>query len=139
MAQCAICNRPLSDPESIKRGIGPICLGKVKAEQEKNEQQELFIPFEGDIICKRTKCGPITNIPRTIIKHSPDGFEWGYGGSGPADLALNALSIYIGRKKAEENGLYQEFKWKFISTLPFEGGTIKRDDVMVWLKERGVA
>jgi hypothetical protein len=23
-----------------------------------------------------------------IINHSPDGFEWGYGGSGPAQLAL---------------------------------------------------
>jgi hypothetical protein len=26
--QCAVCNRPLSDPESVARGIGPVCAGK---------------------------------------------------------------------------------------------------------------
>lgn len=25
---CGICNRPLTDPESLARGIGPICAGK---------------------------------------------------------------------------------------------------------------
>jgi Family of unknown function (DUF6166) len=23
-----------------------------------------------------------------VVQHSPDGYEWGYGGSGPAELAL---------------------------------------------------
>lgn len=27
-----------------------------------------------------------------IVYHSPTGFEWGYAGSGPADLALNILA-----------------------------------------------
>ncbi|MCK4554525.1 hypothetical protein KAU19_06245, partial [Candidatus Parcubacteria bacterium] len=26
-----------------------------------------------------------------VINHSPDGFAWGYGGSGPAQLALAIL------------------------------------------------
>ena len=97
------------------------------------------VPFKGDIICRRTEHGPEVNIPHRFVKHSPAGLEWGYGGSGPADLALNALAAYIGRKRAEKNGLYQEFKWDFIARLPFEGGTIKRDDVMNWLKAKGVA
>lgn len=97
------------------------------------------VPFKGDIICRRTEHGPEVNIPHRFVKHSPAGLEWGYGGSGPADLALNALAAYIGRKRAEEDGLYQEFKWDFIARLPFEGGTIKRDDVMNWLKAKGVA
>src|SRR5512135_81505 len=28
---------------------------------------------------------------RHLVKHSPTGFSWGYGGSGPADLALSIL------------------------------------------------
>jgi len=136
MANCSICNRKLSDPESVKRGIGPVCYGKVKAELE--EQQEQFIPFEGDIICKRTNLGPTVNIPHRHIKHSPDGFEWGYGGSGPADLALNILAAYIGKEAAEKDGLYQEFKWDFIAPMSFRGGTIKREDVAVWLAAKGI-
>jgi len=44
--------------------------------------------------------------------HSPDGFAWGYGGSGPAQLAL-AVMLEV---KGEAFG-YQEFKWKEIATL----------------------
>lgn len=35
------------------------------------------------------------NIPQLIRHHSPSGMSWGYEGSGPADLALNILSLYI--------------------------------------------
>lgn len=31
-----------------------------------------------------------------LVHHSPDGFEWGYAGSGPADLALAILAAAIG-------------------------------------------
>ena len=53
-----------------------------------------------------------------IERHSPDGFAWGYGGSGPADLALSILTDAIGRKRADD--LYQPFKWKFIASLPID-------------------
>lgn len=141
MAICKICHRPITDPLSIKRGIGPVCYGKEKAEMEKQnneEQQEQFIPFDGDILCTRTSLGPQVNIPHRIVKHSPDGFEWGYGGSGPADLALNVLSMYIGRELAERDGLYQEFKWHFIATMPYAGGAIKKEDVILWLASKGI-
>ncbi len=31
-----------------------------------------------------------------IVYHSPSGFEWGYAGSGPSDLALNILADVAG-------------------------------------------
>lgn len=31
-----------------------------------------------------------------VVLHSPSGFEWGYGGSGPSDLALSILADYLG-------------------------------------------
>lgn len=36
-----------------------------------------------------------TNVPQRIVYHSPTGFEWGYGGSGPADLALNLAELVV--------------------------------------------
>lgn len=51
-----------------------------------------------------------------IINHSPTGFSWGYGGSGPAQLALAILLELYGREWAEVN--YQRFKETCIAGLP---------------------
>lgn len=48
-----------------------------------------------------------------IYNHSPDGFNWGYGGSGPAQLALAIMLELTGKS----NG-YQAFKWAVIANLP---------------------
>ncbi|WPX08199.1 DUF6166 domain-containing protein [Anaerocellum danielii] len=139
-SKCKRCGRPLKNPVYIEIGYGKVCAAKMGlldyAKVQKNEQ-EPFIPFNGDIICRRTEHGPEVNIPHRYVKHSPTGFEWGYAGSGPADLALNALAMYIGREKAEKNGLYQEFKHEFIETMPYEGGVIKREQVLAWLRKKG--
>ena len=49
------------------------------------------------------------------INHS-EGFEWGYGGSGPAQLAYAILRDYTGDIKVSEL-LYQLFKWEVISKI----------------------
>lgn len=89
----------------------------------------------GDVVCSRDGNGIKTNVPRRIIRHSPDGFEWGYMGSGPSDFALNILSVYIGQKEAQGGGLYQSFKLEFVAKLPTEGGTIKQKNVFRWLNK----
>lgn len=48
--------------------------------------------------------------------HSPTGFNWGYGGSGPAQLALAVLLECTDEETAGR--LYQEFKWEWISHIP---------------------
>lgn len=92
--------------------------------------------FKEDVICYRDAEGIYTNIPLRITKHSPDGFGWGYGGSGPSDFALNILSVFIGQEVAECGGLYQDFKFQFIAALPKEGGTIKREDILKWVEQK---
>lgn len=50
-----------------------------------------------------------------VRKHSPEGFCWGYAGSGPAQLALAiCLEIY---PYSVAKRHYQEFKRRFIATL----------------------
>jgi len=146
-SKCNRCGRTLKNLVYMEIGYGKVCAAKMGisvpskkhsgAAKEQESKRESFVPFKGDIICRRTEHGPEVNIPHRFVKHSPAGFEWGYAGSGPADLALNALAMYIGREKAEENELYQEFKREFIATMPAEGGVIKREQILAWLKEKG--
>lgn len=45
--------------------------------------------------------------------HSPDGFNWGYGGSGPAQLALAVILRLTGDAVG-----YQDFKFRVIAAIP---------------------
>jgi hypothetical protein len=56
-----------------------------------------------------------------LWNHSPTGFEWGYGGSGPAQLALAILADSLGDDERAVQ-LHQAFKWAVISKLPREKG-----------------
>jgi uncharacterized protein DUF6166 len=73
------------------------------------------------------------NIPHRLVVHSPTGFEWGYAGSGPAELALNILARFTTPQDAYV--LHQEFKEEFISRMPKEGGVIKAAVVAQWLAD----
>jgi len=53
---------------------------------------------------------------KKVVNHSPVGFAWGYGGSGPAQLALAILLKFTNKDVALK--LYQKFKWHVISYLP---------------------
>ena len=68
-----------------------------------------------------------------INKHSPSGFNWGYGGSGPADLARSILNDLYGKEVADR--LYQKFKWAFIAELPQgEDWELTEEDIEHWRK-----
>jgi hypothetical protein len=54
---------------------------------------------------------------KTYGCHSPDGFSWGYQGSGPAELAAMIL-LDLGLEEQDAWALHQEFKRQFIATLP---------------------
>ena len=59
--------------------------------------------------------------PRFDLRnHSPTGFEWGYPGSGPAQLALAILADHLGNDEHALN-FYQRFKWAVVAGLPYCG------------------
>lgn len=73
--------------------------------------------------------------PRLHIRnHSPDGFNWGYGGSGPAQLALAMLAEVAGDQVAER--WYQEFKFAKLCNLAESTWRITDAEIMAWLRER---
>ncbi len=71
-------------------------------------------------------CASVAHVPR----HSPTGIEWGYLGSGPADLARSVLLSLTDEPTAE--ALYQRFKADVVARVPRAGGVLRAADVRAW-------
>lgn len=161
MPTCVKCHRPLSDPKSIERGMGEICFSHGYVESELAQREEFTdqfddsVPFRTMFVMKRRGAADIdqsavTNVPHLVVHHSPDGFEFGYGGSGPADLALNACQLYLniigyqGRKTKCYDGfcwklawmVHQDFKRRFIENLRHGGASYAFDEIDAWMKKQ---
>ena len=52
-----------------------------------------------------------------VRNHSPDGFSWGYCGSGPSQLSL-AILLVAGIPKEIAELKYQDFKRDVVASLP---------------------
>ena len=64
--------------------------------------------------------------------HSPAGFAWGYGGAGPAQLALAILADFTGNDRyAVAN--HQSFKRDVIARLPEDRWELWGEYVAVWV------
>ncbi len=93
----------------------------------------------------------LANVPH-LVHHSPSGFECGYCGSGPADLALSIIGVFV-PASADGSGVrlykgqvcsrfawahHQAFKFEVIARLPRDGGTIRAADIHRWIADRAV-
>lgn len=68
------------------------------------------------------------------MRHSPDGFSWGYGGSGPSDLARSILWDHL--EKEPGSAMYQAFKWDVIAKLDMEANfVLTAEQVASWVAE----
>lgn len=157
VSHCQICGHELTDPQSVRLGIGPICRAKEATENDFAQDAEnckdnlISEPLNPNgLVLRRDDNGVWTNIPHIVIHHSPTGFEFGYGGSGPADLALNVVEILL--HQLNHNGprmkcfdgtcfelaysLHQDFKWTFISQCPREGVRLPYETIKDWVTER---
>jgi len=63
-----------------------------------------------------------------VRKHSPNGFEWGYSGSGPAQLALALCIEVAGRTRAER--VYQVVKDALIAPIQSESWMLSGKQVL---------
>lgn len=147
---CSYCGKPLTNPKSIKRGMGNICFMRHMGYDPEDDVYE-FEDMYDDELEALYAMEPITIkgsydtrevwINNHILspvdswkvkRHSPDGFAWGYSGSGPAQLALAIILVYI----TEESlvfGLYQRFKFEIIAGLPQTDFEVKFN-MGAWLK-----
>lgn len=64
-----------------------------------------------------------------LLRHSPDGFNWGYCGSGPAELARCILLHALPGRDADR--LYQDFKRAHVAHWG-DTWAITQDQVREW-------
>ncbi|GIV35430.1 MAG: hypothetical protein KatS3mg031_2965 [Chitinophagales bacterium] len=131
--KCRKCNRPLKREPWRSKGIGKICAAKEAAQSLIKSNNTLYIPYDGgDVFMERLPNGMIkTNIIHSVVKHSPTGLEFGYGGSGPADAALNILLMFTDSNTAYKH--YMKFKWRFLATSSRDMLIIRRDEINEFL------
>jgi Family of unknown function (DUF6166) len=72
-----------------------------------------------------------------VWNHSPDGFNWGYAGSGPAQLAL-AILLVAGVDDERAVAWHQRFKFDTVATWPQTSIDLELD-VAAWLAAHVVA
>lgn len=61
------------------------------------------------------------------------GFNWGYGGSGPAQLALALLLKFSNAEFAQRH--YEQFKWDLIAILPQDDFEFQEEIITDWIKK----
>ena len=67
--------------------------------------------------------------PRLDLRnHSPSGMEWGYTGSGPAQLALAMLADHL-KDDQRALELYQRFKFAVVAKLPRRAWTLSSEQI----------
>lgn len=95
-----------------------------RGKRERDEIGGMTVFKDGEVL------SPIPS--QKLYNHSPDGFNWGYGGSGPAQLALALLYDVTGDAQLSL-GLYQQFKWDWVA---YWGDTweITSDKIWAWVK-----
>jgi hypothetical protein len=71
-----------------------------------------------------------------LFNHSPDGFAWGYSGSGPAQLAL-AILFEVTHDKELSLCYHQEFKQNVIANMPQREDWMIELDLWDWLADHG--
>jgi len=92
-------------------------------------------------IYKGKRLGPMMNLPEVEVtvngkplkhrvRHSPTGFEFGYGGSGPADLALSILWNFLGKEPSRI--LYMDFKTRFVARWK-DKWEITSEEIQSWI------
>jgi len=112
--------------------------------RDSTSRGEPFVVVENVVDDEPSDRRPLTHVPY----HSPDGFEWGYRGSGPADLALAILADYFEEPpefvlaalrsmwapRSKAAALHQSFKEQFVATEQRDEWQLQSDVIEAWLQ-----
>lgn len=99
---------------------------------EGNRSQAITPNSNGVSIGNRleVKCNGELLDPAHYVRKHTIGFEWGYAGAGPSQLALAILVREFGQDSAIK--LYHKFKREIIAYLPEEHWTLTSEDIRLW-------
>lgn len=98
----------------------------IKGSYDKEADEYGEVTFDGKVLDPKAS--------QKVYNHSPDGFAWGYSGSGPAQLSL-AIMLAAGLSQPRAIRLYQRFKAQFISRLQQQEDFTLELDIHRWIAE----
>jgi Family of unknown function (DUF6166) len=77
------------------------------------------------------------SLPRCLRlrNHSPCGFQWGYDGSGPAQLAL-ALLVHATGSNECALAHYRALMSAWIARIKSDSWSVRQEDLIAWVDER---
>lgn len=103
-----------------------------------SKPRDAFVGYIGDRVPDAGGGAPVWVIdgpikvpldPRHDLRnHSPDGFQWGYGGSGPSQLALAICCNAVGETRGQR--IYQDFKFAVIARIADDSFELPRSFVV---------
>ena len=73
-----------------------------------------------------------------LMTLNTDGFDWGYTGSGPSQLAL-ALLLEVTDDDEVALGYYHDFSRSVVSCFPLKGWTLTAEQIRQWIGQWKVA
>lgn len=74
-------------------------------------------------------------LSKAEFRHSPDGFQMGYAGSGPAELARAILvRVFPDDDRARHPRCYQKFKAAVIAGFRDEEFQLSEEEVRAWFR-----
>jgi hypothetical protein len=100
------------------------------------------------VTCWRAPDGTaLSSLPQRHVHYAPTGIDWGFGGRGAADLALNVLARFLplapdasgvalrdGSSVSEGAWVWhQECKYDLIAPLPRAGGHLPAATIRAWI------
>ena len=102
--------------------------------EEARRRQSYGAHLLRDVICTRTDDGiaVVTGITHDWVVHSPSGFEWGFSGNGPLELALNIL-LYATGNRAFAGRHCLRFRDEVVGRIPFSGAVLPAREVLEWV------
>lgn len=87
-----------------------------------------------DVFIEGIKLSPAQSLK--VLNKSPDGFAWGYAGSGPSQLAIAILLALTGNEKFAKRH-YQDFKDLYITKLSIDKDfELDINDVNNWINSQ---
>ena len=100
------------------------------------------MPFSRDVLMideNRSTYFLTPERSQAIRNHSPDGFNWGYAGSGPAQLALGLL-LEVTNNEQLAIAHYNDFTYEVIGAVESQetDWELEESQILEWLANRGV-
>ncbi|MFX1709046.1 DUF6166 domain-containing protein [Chitinophaga sp. CC14] len=121
------------DPININSKHQPLISDEMKLSKNKYVIKGLYSDEDSNRLF--VDDNPIPLEPSLKVwNKSPTGFNWGYGGSGPAQSAL-AICLHLFKSKEIALAVFQDFKFKFVANWPQEQSFEETIDLTEFLRE----